>query len=78
MHSFLPSKMTFSVGDSITFVLTAQTEFHTFTLDDLGIDVPVDGGKTVRHTFTFNQAGTFNLICIPHEMQGMVGTITVK
>ena len=70
--------MTFSVGDIVTFVLTSQTEFHTFTVDDLEIDVSVDTGETVKHTLEFTKAGTFSLICIPHELQGMVGTITVN
>lgn len=77
-YAFAPADLTFTVGDAITFVLTAQTEFHTFTVDDLGLDVVVNGGETVRHTFTFDQAGTFSLICIPHGLQGMVGTITVN
>ena len=46
------------------------------TSDD--IDVVVDSGATETVTFTFDQAGTFQLICIPHERLGMVGTITVR
>lgn len=77
-YAFSPTDMTFNVGDAITFVLTAQSEFHTFTVDDLEIDVSVDSGETVKHTIIFDQPGTFNLLCIPHELQGMVGTITIN
>ena len=77
-YGFAPTDLTFNVGDSITLVLTAETEFHTFTVDELELDVAVSGGETVRHTLTFDKAGTFTLICIPHELLGMVGTITVE
>jgi plastocyanin len=75
---FSPSEFTFSAGEEVTFVLTSESEFHTFTVDDLGIDVEIDGGETEQLTFTFDQPGEYTLICIPHELQGMTGTITVQ
>ena len=35
----------------------------------------VEGGGTYEHTF--ETTGTYEYYCIPHEMNGMVGTITV-
>ena len=77
-YQFGPNEMTFDVGEVVTFTLSAETEFHTFTVDDLGIDVPLDPGTSETLTFTFDKPGTFQLVCIPHEFQGMVGSITVK
>lgn len=77
VYQFVPSELNFKVGDTVTFEITAETEFHTFTVDDLGIDVSLDAGETVSHTYTFDKAGTFKLLCIPHETFGMTGTITV-
>ena len=77
-YQFGPNEMTFGVGEVVTFTLSSETEFHTFTVDDLGLDVSVNSGETVRHTLTFDKAGTFSLICIPHQLLGMVGTITVN
>ena len=37
-------------------------------------DIP--GGESYRHTFEV--PGTYEYFCIPHEMSGMVGTITVE
>jgi plastocyanin len=68
----------FDVGDTITFVVESETEFHTFTVTDLDINISVPGGATEASTVTFDTAGTFNLICIPHQALGMVGTITVR
>ena len=77
-YAYDPVDLTFNVGDVIAFTLTAETEFHTFTVDDLDIDEAVDASDTIRFSFTFDQPGTYELICIPHETQGMVGTITVR
>lgn len=77
-YKFSPSEFTFSVGETVTFTLASETEFHTFTVDDLGIDQDVNAGETVTLTFTFDTPGTFQLICIPHELLDMVGTTTVQ
>ena len=77
-YVFNPADLTFSVGDTISFSLTSEKEFHTFTVDDLGIDENVNAETTVDLTFTFDTAGTFELICVPHQALGMVGTITVQ
>ncbi len=77
-YMFNPADLIFSVGETVTFELTSETEFHTFTVDDLEIDVEVNGGETQTLTFTFEEAGEFALICIPHEFHGMTGTITVQ
>ena len=77
VYQFVPSELNFQVGDTVTFEITAETEFHTFTVDDLGIDVSLEAGETVTHTYTFDKAGVFKLLCIPHETFGMTGTITV-
>lgn len=77
-YKFDPSELTFSVGEKVEFTITAESEFHTFTVDDLGIDVAIDGGDTETLTFTFDKPGEYELICIPHEVLGMIGTITVE
>ena len=77
-YLFDPPNLTYSVGDTVTLELTSEAEFHTFTVDDLDIDVGVDAGSTETLTFTFDKAGTFEIICVPHEFLGMVGTITVN
>jgi plastocyanin len=73
-----PDEFSFAVGDIITFVLESESEFHTFTVSDLDINVSVQSGMTADTTFTFDTAGTYDLICVPHQALGMVGTITVQ
>lgn len=77
-YQFAPAKLSFKVGEAVNFKLMAETEFHTFTADDLKIDQSVDAGQTVEFSHTFDKAGTFKLYCIPHESLGMVGEITVQ
>ena len=77
-YGFNPTDITVKKGETVTFNLTSENEFHSFTVDSLGIDVEVDAGTTEEITFTFSEAGTFDLICIPHESLGMVGKIIVQ
>ena len=77
-YKFDPNEFTFSVGETVSFTFNAETEFHTFTVDGLEIDVQVDAGSPSTLPFTFDKPGEYKLICIPHEFQGMVGTIIVR
>ena len=75
-YAFNPAALNFKVGESVTFEVTAETEFHTFTVDDLGIDESLGAGETATFDYTFDKAGTFELICLVHPQ--MTGTITVQ
>ena len=81
-YAFEPNDLTFSLGETVTIEVLAETELHSFTVDDLDIDIDVDGATTPgavgAFTHTFDKAGTFTLICIYHEGNGMVGTVTVQ
>ena len=77
-YRFSPDKLTYSVGEKVELTLCGETEFHTFNVDELEIDVSLDAGQLLTFEFTFDKAGEYRLYCIPHEAFGMVGTITVK
>ena len=78
-YFFEPSDITLEAGKSYRFINVAPSEFHTFTIEDLGIDVAIDGGTTVETDYTATHPpGTYRLVCLVHEAQGMVGTITIK
>ena len=76
--AFDPADLSFSAGEVVSFSFVGEAVFHTFTVEELGIDVDVGGGETVSFDFTFDEQGTYTLICIPHQALGMVGTITVR
>ena len=73
-----PVDLTFGVGEVVNFTLIGEDAFHTFTVSDLDIDVEVEAGETVGLDYRFEEAGTYELVCIPHEALGMIGTITVQ
>ena len=77
-YVYEPADFVFSVGETVTFTLTSEAVYHTFTIDGTSVDVDVDVDEVVTVTYTFDEAGTFDLICIPHELNGMVGVITVQ
>lgn len=75
---FDPVDFTFSVGEAVNFTLFAEDAFHSFTVSELEINVEVNAGESGGLDFVFEEAGTYELICVPHEALGMVGTITVQ
>ena len=75
-YKFSPNEMTFNAGDTVCFALSAETEPHTFTVEELGIDVVMDAKTTSTLNFKFDKPGDFKLTCIFHIQ--MTGTITVQ
>lgn len=73
-----PADLVFSVGEAVNFTLISEAAFHTFTVPDLDINVEVNAGEAGGLDFVFEEPGTYELVCIPHETNGMVGTITVN
>jgi plastocyanin len=77
-YLYEPANLTFTVGEKITFKITSETEFHTFTIDELDIYETADAGESYEFTITFETAGTYRLYCVPHETLGMIGEVTVQ
>jgi plastocyanin len=80
-YEFKPERLAFSVGETVDFKLRSADDVHTFTVKELGINWVVRGdAEPQTQTYTFDRAGTFQLICaIPgHQGFGMVGTLTVQ
>jgi plastocyanin len=73
-----PAELTFERDEQVTLVMTSEGEFHTFTVEELEIDVHVDAWKSKALTYTFDRPGTYRLVCIPHETLGMTGVINVR
>ena len=65
-------------GEKITFKITSETEFHTFTIDELDLYETADAGESYEFTITFETAGTYRLYCVPHETLGMIGEVIVQ
>ena len=77
-YVFQPDAYNFELGTTYTLAFEAPGEFHTFTVDELGINIFVNANETVQQDITPSTAGSFKLYCVPHESLGMVGTVTVS
>lgn len=77
-YVFIPDTLDLELGKTYTLDFNVPTEFHTFTLPELEIDIFINAGEKVTEDITINQAGEFELICTPHFTLGMVGTVTVS
>lgn len=81
----LPAGTTIKRGETIAFTLTnsgtIQHEMEVFEPNGeaLGEIGPTDAGKTGAVTLTFDETGTYRLVCgiEGHEAQGMVATLEV-
>jgi plastocyanin len=63
-------------GEVSVFIDNKDSALHTFTVEELDVDVAVPGGSTARVTFDAS-AGSYEFICVPHESD-MKGTLEVQ
>jgi plastocyanin len=69
--------ITVEPGTTVTWVQTGQNPHTTTSYDGLWDSGIVEGGSGGTFSFTFEEPGTYGYYCIPHEAQGMTGTVTV-
>lgn len=73
---FDTSSVTADAGTVAVTVTNDDATRHTFTIDELGVDLDVPPGTTQRVTFPAD-AGTFRFYCIPHA-GNMSGQLVVR
>ncbi len=75
--TFEPSTITVAKGETVKLTLISTDAPHTFTIDELGVNVSVGAGQTVTKEFTVEKAGTFAFYCAvgQHRAAGMEGTL---
>jgi len=76
--SFSPNALKANVGEVVGLNITATGQ-HTFTIDELGVDVILPHKKTTRVEFTPDETGVFEFYCsIPgHRQAGQFGTLLI-
>ncbi len=85
---FQPKTLTVKKGDVVRWIMADGTVMHnvSFTQADsnpAGFTAPADSpfltqaGQTFELKIDF-APGTYNYVCVPHEMMGMVGSLTVS
>ena len=76
--AFNPTDIQLTGGEDVQFVITNGDQVeHNLTVEGLGVDLDVEGGKTVDAPVTKAvKAGTYKFHCEYHPAQ-MQGTVTV-
>ena len=75
---FYPESLTINEGDSVRFMWGGEFLPHN-SVEENGV---FDSGEPERevdylYNFDFDQSGTYDFFCEPHQSVGMDGTITV-
>ncbi len=73
---FDPKSIDADAGQVSVFVDNEDTVLHTFTIEDLDVDLDIPAGKAARVTFDA-EAGEYEFFCQPHK-EDMEGTLTVQ
>jgi plastocyanin len=74
---FAPANITVEPGTTVTWVQSGDNPHTTTSYDGLWDSGLLPGGSGQSFSFTFDEPGTYDYFCIPHEDLGMVGTVTV-
>jgi plastocyanin len=75
-NRFQPRALTVAPGTTVTWTNNG-INIHTLTSSDAGFD---SGGLVggASYSFTFDKAGTYNLICRQHGLNGMAAQVIVQ
>lgn len=76
-NAFDPANITVEPGTTVTWVQSGNNPHTTTSYDGLWDSGMIEGGSGGTFSFTFEEPGTFDYFCIPHESLGMIGSVTV-
>ena len=74
---FAPANITIEPGTTVTWVQSGDNPHTTTSYDGLWDSGLIEGDSGGTFSFTFEEPGTYDYFCIPHEDLGMVGSVTV-
>jgi plastocyanin len=74
---FAPATISADAGAVTVFVTNQDPTLHTFTIEELGVDLQIPGGSDASVTFDADP-GTYDFVCVPHEDMEMTGTLEVR
>jgi plastocyanin len=75
--AFVPERLTAEAGEVAVVIENEDAATHTFTIDELGVDLFVPAGKSARVTFQADWPETYRFYCKPHAPD-MDGSLTVE
>ena len=75
---FSPANITVEPGTTVTWVQSGNNPHTTTSYDGLWDSGIIEGGSGGTFSFTFEEQGTYDYFCMPHEDLGMVASVTVS
>src|SRR5215212_5040298 len=75
---FDQANITVEPGTTVTWVQSGNNAHTTTSYDGLWDSGMIEGGSGGTFSFTFEEPGTYDYYCIPHESMGMIGSVTVS
>ena len=76
-NEFVPESLAATGGEVSVFVDNADGTLHTFTIEELDVNLDIPASKSARVTFEA-PSGTYEFVCVPHAQEGMTGTLVVE
>ena len=73
---FRPAEVEAGSGEVGVFIDNVEGTLHTFTIDELDVNLDIPAGKSARLTFEA-EPGTYRYYCVPHQPD-MEGTLTIR
>ena len=75
--AFQPSEIEVESDSDVTMTFTNEDDTaHSFTSEELGVDVVVEGGSSGEVAFTAPESGSVDFVCKFHS--SMTGTVAVE
>lgn len=71
------ANITVEPGTTVTWIQSGDNPHTTTSYDGLWDSGMIEGGSGGTFSFTFEEPGTYDYFCIPHEDLGMTGSVTV-
>lgn len=77
--SFTPNVINAEPGDRVSITFTKETGFHTFVIDEIGVEFAVAQGEKLNFTAP-SEPGEYAFYCSigSHRSMGMEGTLIVE
>lgn len=77
-YEYSPAAIVVDAGTTVVWEWTGDGGGHDVTAEngDFQSDLLTDEGETFEHTF--DDTGTFEYYCVPHETMGMKGAVVVE
>ncbi len=76
-YQFDPPSIRVSAGTTVVWEWTGRGGQHNVVAEDgtFESELAVEEGHTFEHAF--DEPGTYEYVCVPHQQQGMRGTVEV-